>query len=84
VVKTVIDQAHLRPSLQSDFPVYWSHDHALQLPFTPDVLILADNFAPYECEYHGCRAFNPGTLLPDRAWKVYRPGSHTVEFSALE
>ncbi|KAJ1623271.1 DNA polymerase alpha/epsilon subunit B-domain-containing protein [Pavlovales sp. CCMP2436] len=83
LVKTIVDQAHLRPSLLSNFPVFWNHDHALQLPFTPDVLVLADNYSHYEVNYEGCLAFNPGMLMAGLSWMVYRPASNTVEYSAL-
>jgi hypothetical protein len=81
LVKTVIDQAHLRPTLQCDYPVYWSHDHALQLPFTPDVLILPDSYEKYNWPYEGCLVFNPGSLMADLSWMVYKPAEHIVEDS---
>jgi len=83
LVKTVVDQAHLRPAIVSEHPVHWSYDHALQLPYTPDALVLADANAFYECTYAGCVAFNPGTLLAEHSWMVYRPGPNSVEFSKL-
>ncbi|CDK27506.1 unnamed protein product [Kuraishia capsulata CBS 1993] len=64
IVKTVLDQAHLSPFVQSTRPILWNMDHVLQLLPLPNLLILTDASSPtFDVTYEGCHVINPGKFL---------------------
>lgn len=61
-------------------PVYWKHDHALQLYPTPDLIIVADSSQQFSTKIADCRVLNPGVFPRNNfSFKVYRPGTNEVE-----
>ncbi|XP_063977323.1 DNA polymerase epsilon subunit 2 [Diachasmimorpha longicaudata] len=78
--KTMISQSHLAPMSLPVVPVYWRHDHALQLYPTPDLIITADNSQQYTTKIGECQVVNPGTFPRNNfSFKVYRPGTDEIE-----
>ncbi|XP_015117710.1 DNA polymerase epsilon subunit 2 [Diachasma alloeum] len=78
--KTMISQSHLAPMSLPVVPVYWRHDHALQLFPTPDLIIVADHSQQYTTKVDDCQVLNPGTFPRNNfSFKVYRPGTDEVE-----
>ncbi|XP_014205834.1 DNA polymerase epsilon subunit 2 [Copidosoma floridanum] len=78
--KSIIRQSHLTPLLFSTIPVYWKHDHALQLYPTPDLLVVADDFQSYTTKYNECQVTNPGSFVKSNfSFKVYCPKENLVE-----
>ena len=82
--KSVICQSHLIPLTLQAMPVYWKFDHALQLFPTPDLIVVADAFAPYNVEYNDCSVINPGSFSKvGYPFKVYAPAEKVVESCEL-
>ncbi|XP_011310103.1 DNA polymerase epsilon subunit 2 [Fopius arisanus] len=78
--KTMISQSHLAPMSLPVVPVYWKHDHVLQLFPTPDLIIVADNSQQYTTRVDDCQVINPGSFPRNNfSFKVYRPGTGEVE-----
>ncbi|XP_043258078.1 DNA polymerase epsilon subunit 2 [Colletes gigas] len=82
--KSIICQSHLTPLNLSITPVYWKHDHALQIYPTPDIIVAADKFEAYATTYSDCHVINPG-LFPknDHSFKVYVPALDLIEHCAI-
>lgn len=73
-VKTILDQGHLAPVPLSECPIYWQHDHVLQLYPPPDAVIIGDCSADnYVMKYGGCDAMNPGQFYSDFSFLAYKP-----------
>ncbi|CCK71053.1 DNA polymerase epsilon noncatalytic subunit KNAG_0F03890 [Huiozyma naganishii CBS 8797] len=73
LVKTVLDQGHISPFVESIRPVDWEQDHTLMLFPAPTTLILCDTTAPkLNLTYNGCKAINPGSLIVNRKLKYSR------------
>lgn len=82
--KSIVCQSHLTPLSLPVIPVYWKHDHALQLFPTPDLIVVADQFESYTTSYEDCQVINPGTFAKnDFSFKVYVPSSDAIEDSAI-
>ncbi|XP_034941329.1 DNA polymerase epsilon subunit 2 [Chelonus insularis] len=78
--RSIICQSHLAPMNLPVVPVYWKHDHTLQLYPTPDLIVIADQFQTYSTSYSDCKVINPGTFLRSNfAFKVYKPGMNEIE-----
>ncbi|XP_046601279.1 DNA polymerase epsilon subunit 2 [Neodiprion virginianus] len=83
--KSIISQSHLTPMALPTVPIYWKHDQALQLYPTPDLIVVADQFEPYNTEYNECFVVNPGVFSKnDFPFKVYIPGENKIEDSEME
>ncbi|XP_012153636.1 DNA polymerase epsilon subunit 2 [Megachile rotundata] len=82
--KSIICQSHLTPLSLSIVPIYWKHDHALQINPTPDLIVSADKFESYETKHSNCHIINPG-LFPknDHSFKVYVPSLDLIEHCAI-
>jgi DNA polymerase epsilon subunit 2 len=84
LVKTLLSQAHLCPLPLHVRPVYWQHDHALQLYPLPDVIILGDYSTPFTVKEVGCVVTNVGSFPRNGyEFKVYLPGARQVDDSAV-
>lgn len=69
----------------STVPVYWKHDHALQLYPTPDLVVVADQYEAYSTDHNECQVMNPGVFSKnDFPFKVYIPAENKIEDSAME
>ena len=67
VVKTLLDQGHLSPFVDSIRPISWDMDHTLTVYPIPSTLILADmSSAAYDLTYNGCKTINPGKFIHKR------------------
>ncbi|XP_012275570.1 DNA polymerase epsilon subunit 2 [Orussus abietinus] len=78
--KMIICQAHLAPLTLSVSAVYWKHDYALQIYPTPDLIVVADQYEPYETEYNGCLVINPGSFPKNNfSFKTYIPSRNLIE-----
>ncbi|XP_058796791.1 DNA polymerase epsilon subunit 2 [Phymastichus coffea] len=78
--KSIIRQSHLTPLLFSVIPVYWKHDHALQLYPTPDLVVVADDFKPYETTYYECKVINCGSFVKSNfTFMTYYPSENGVD-----
>ena len=84
LLKSLVDQAHLCPLPPTEAAVYWQYDHAMWLHPAPDVLIMADRQAQFQCEYEETLGINPGSFSTSFAWMVYRPHTKEVEISDFE
>jgi DNA polymerase epsilon subunit 2 len=73
LVKTILGQAHLLPVPPSVRPVYWAHDHALQLFPLPDLLVLADSSEAYNCNFSKCICINPSSFSQDYRFFLCNP-----------
>ena len=84
LVKTLLSQVHLCPLPLHVRPVYWQHDHALQLYPLPDLVILGDYSSPFTVTDVGCIVTNVGSFPRNGyEFKVYLPGSRQVDDSAI-
>ena len=85
-VKTLLSQGHLSPLPLNVSPVYWTHDHALQLYPVPDLIVMCDRFTePFEIPLVDCLSINPGSFsCNDFNFKVYYPSTKTVDDSKVE
>ncbi|XP_066589417.1 DNA polymerase epsilon subunit 2 [Prorops nasuta] len=78
--RSIISQSHLTPLSLPVIPIYWKHDHALQIYPTPDLIVVADQFEAYTTKYTGCYVINPGMFPKNNfAFKAYVPSSETIE-----
>lgn len=78
--KSIIRQSHLTPLLFSVIPVYWKHDQALQLYPTPDLVVVADDFKPYDTSYYDCKVINCGSFVKSNfTFMTYYPSGNEVE-----
>ncbi|KAL0489871.1 DNA polymerase epsilon subunit 2 [Acrasis kona] len=84
VTNTLIYNSHLTPLPISIQPIYWSHDHAMRLYPTPNVLVLAENNERYENEQNSCKCFNPGSFHVDSRFVICRPLVGDVKYVVAE
>ncbi|KAF7991976.1 hypothetical protein HCN44_010777 [Aphidius gifuensis] len=78
--RTMVCQSHLAPMTLPVVPVYWKHDHALQLFPTPDLIVVADSSQSYTTSYADCKVINPGSFPKNKfSFKVYKPGMDEIE-----
>lgn len=84
LTKTLLSQCTLSPLSLGVQPVYWRHADALSLYPMPDLVVVADHFQPYTRSFQGCQVINPGSFpRTEFSFKVYVPGSRTVEDSQI-
>ncbi|PVU93514.1 hypothetical protein BB561_003236 [Smittium simulii] len=80
VVKTLINQSHLSPLPTKVSPVFWGYDHTLRIYPTPHLIVLADEFEPYDVCYNGALAINPGSFSCNGfRFSVYLPSTKTTQ-----
>ncbi|XP_035726103.1 DNA polymerase epsilon subunit 2-like isoform X1 [Vespa mandarinia] len=78
--KSIICQAHLVPLTLTASPVYWTHDYALRLHPTPDLIVVADKYEPYSTVYSNCHVINPGSFPNNKfSFKTYVPAANIIE-----
>ncbi|KAL2730579.1 DNA polymerase epsilon subunit 2 isoform X1 [Vespula maculifrons] len=78
--KSIICQAHLVPLTLTASPVYWTHDYALRLHPTPDLIVVADKYEPYSTVYSNCHVINPGSFPNNKfSFKTYVPSANIIE-----
>lgn len=76
----MVCQSHLAPMTLPVVPIYWKHDHALQLFPTPDLIVVADSSQSYTTSYADCKVINPGSFPKNKfSFKVYKPGMDEIE-----
>lgn len=81
IIKTLLDQGHLSPFVDSIRPVAWDMDHTLTLHPIPSSLILSDmSTAPFDLTYNGCKSINPGKFIHKRRarYMEFQPSLKTV------
>lgn len=86
VIKTILCQAHLAPSVLDLHPVAWSQDYCLQMPMLPNALCLVDSSTPqFAMTYEGCHTINPGVFLQQGKinWMEYYPHHQRSEVRFL-
>ena len=67
LVKTILDQGHLSPFVDSIRPISWDLDHTLTLCPIPSTMILCDtSSAQFDLTYNGCKVINPGSFIHNR------------------
>ncbi|KOG96457.1 DNA polymerase epsilon noncatalytic subunit [Saccharomyces eubayanus] len=67
LVKTILDQGHLSPFVDSIRPISWDLDHTLTLCPIPSTMILCDTTsAQFDLTYNGCKVINPGSFIHNR------------------
>lgn len=77
-VKTILDQGHLSPFINSIRPIVWDLDHSLTLCPIPSTLIVCDTSAPrFDLTYNGCKSINSGRFIVNRkaTYVEYTPSS---------
>ena len=62
VAKTICEQGHLLPIINSTTPIYWNLDHSLRLYPLPTVIILGENQAFYHHHQEACCVMSPGSM----------------------
>ncbi|CAI4054183.1 DNA polymerase epsilon noncatalytic subunit SKDI_16G4310 [Saccharomyces kudriavzevii IFO 1802] len=78
LVKTILDQGHLSPFVDSLRPVSWGLDHTLTLCPIPSTMILCDTTSTqFDLTYNGCKVVNPGSFIHNRRarYMEYIPSS---------
>lgn len=78
LVKTILDQGHLSPFLDSLRPISWDLDHTLTLCPIPSTMVLCDTTsAQFDLTYNGCKVINPGSFIHNRRarYMEYVPSS---------
>lgn len=71
-VKTLLDQGHLSPFLNTIRPIVWDLDHSLTMHPIPSTLIICDTTAPrFDVTYNGCKAINSGKFLLKRCARYF-------------
>ncbi|XP_015609962.1 DNA polymerase epsilon subunit 2 isoform X2 [Cephus cinctus] len=82
--KSIICQAHLTPMNLPVIPIYWKHDHALQLYPVPDLIVVADQFESYTTEHMECKVMNPGSFPKNNfSFMAYVPAMNNIDICAI-
>lgn len=82
VAKTVLDEAHLFPSI--DEAMLWKMDDALRIPVLPHTMLLCDSTEQWECHYKGVHVVNPGSFTVSGTFLWYTPADGQCSLSTLE
>ncbi|KAH9258528.1 hypothetical protein BASA81_003030 [Batrachochytrium salamandrivorans] len=84
LVRTICNQAHLCPVLDSK-PTYLPYcESALRLFPLPHLIVLADRYDQYEWNNQGCVVMNPGSFSSDGSFVVYLPAQEKIDFSRVQ
>lgn len=83
LVKTIVDEGHLFPSVVATPLVRWNEDAALQLFPLPSILILCDRGEQWDSQYQGTLVMCPGSFAHNSTFLWLTPSDHSYVFNRV-